>query len=167
MNERSITDSALDLLQARQWAGPDSNPSFERFLMSQSAPRSRRPRAARTIFVIAVGGLALSAAAAGVYQRWVTVRPSDGPDRAVMAVENGDQTLTLIEKDGARTTAYMIPKEDSAAQASSTDNDEIFEIDDGADEIFAVVADTVLDENGNPIAVTHEPPVPPPAPDND
>lgn len=106
-NGVSATDSALDLLRSRQWAGPDTNSSFERFLMSQTQTKARRRVSSRLIIGFTIVGLALSAAAAGVYNQWVTLRLTSGEEKLMQAIDNGDQTLTLIDQDGGEQTAHV------------------------------------------------------------
>ncbi len=158
MVEKNITDSALGLLKARQWAGPESNSSFERFLMEQSAQRKRRGNSRWVIGTLVLGVALSAAAAAGVYHRWVTLRGSDGSQQGMVAIDNEDGTLTLVDKDGNTQTAHLLAPRDGRWKATLT-NGEAAEFDtlvEDGETMFAKVGGTVVDENGEEIAVTHD-----------
>lgn len=156
----STTDSALDLLRSRQWAGPDSNPSFERFLMSHAVGGAKRRFSTRFLIGLTLAGLTLSAAAAAeIYHQWVTLRLSNGAEESMLSIDNGDDTLTLVDKDGNTQTAYTLPPPDQTVDFDTLSDEQkaeiLAQVADG-EATFALVGGTVIDEHGNEIAVTYD-----------
>lgn len=147
MNERtSLADTALELLRSRQWAGPDTSPTFERFLMqAKSKSIGRVLRSRGSLFLLLLGGGALMAAAgisAGYYGLF---RKVDGTAFVVHAEDNKDGTITLTYKDGRKETAHKLRQGPPPTDLPP-----------GVFMLAAPVGGELLDANGNPVAVTHD-----------
>lgn len=156
----SRVDIAMGLLRQRQWAGPETNANFERFIMSEMNGRRGRDRVWKRWLVLAIAGVSLTAAAAvGVSNRWLTYRAADGTERQVIGIDNEDGTMTLIHEDGNHEIAHVLqPPAPAKAEIALAENQSGagFRLQVEVAFTAARVGGTVLDEYGNEIAVTHD-----------
>ena len=119
-------------------------------MQSRSTSARRTLRSRGPLLALLLGGAAVTAAAGISAGSYGLFRKVDGTAYVVHAKDNGDGTLTLTYKDGHTETAHKLRRGPNDVPPPAR------ELPPGVFMLAAPVGGELLDENGNPVAVTHD-----------